>query len=207
MKPVFDYISSNIPAMDGWATLEKANTLAALVFATRPKLVVELGTYAGRSAIPMMLAMQYLGHGHLIGIDPYDPEASANGENDANSIWWKKLDHNAILEKLNAKVDTLGLRNVFTLIRKKSNDVEPPKDIDIFHCDGNHAQQALIDVQRFSPNVSGYVILDDISWSSGGPTDAARWLESHGFKELYRVVKPAAQPNVPCDDWAVFQRK
>lgn len=208
MKPLFELIEQNVPRMNGWATVEKASTLAALVVATRPKLIVEIGTYAGRSAIPMALALKQNGGGKLIGIDPYDPVASSENENESNADWWKKLDHNAIMNEFLGYIKTFGLQDYVTLERKRSNDVKPPQAIDIFHCDGSHAEQALVDVKRFAPsvNVGGFVILDDLHWSSNAVSSAAQWLQANGFKMLYSVVKPAAAKDLPCDDWGVFQR-
>lgn len=206
MKEVFTQIESFVPNANGWATLEKAHALAALVLSTRPKLVVEVGTYAGRSAVPMAIALKHIGQGTLIGIDPYDAQASAENENGPNSEWWLRLDHNKILDEFNGYVARFGLQNVVKLIRQRSNHVEPPENIDIFHCDGSHAEQAMIDVSRFAPKVvsGGFVILDDLHWSSNAVSAAAAWLEANGFRLLYSVVKPAAGKDLPCDDWGVF---
>lgn len=208
MKDLFATIAQTIPNMNGWATLEKAQSLAALVLATRPKVVCEIGTYAGRSFLPMAMACKYLNHGHCIGIDPYDPIASSENESEENSRWWRKLDHSLILNEFNRHIDHFGLRPCVTLHQKRSNDVEPPEQIDIFHCDGSHAEQALIDVQRFAPKVvsGGYVILDDLHWSSNAVSGAADWLLRNGFEMKYSVVKPAAGKDLPCDDWGVFIR-
>jgi hypothetical protein len=194
--------------MNGWSTLEKSSTLCALVLATRPKVVCEIGVYAGRSFLPMAMACKYLNHGHCIGIDSYDPIASSENENEANALWWQKLNYPLILSEFHTHVATLGLGQFITLHQKRSNDVEPPPEIDIFHCDGSHAEQAITDVKRFAPKVvlGGYVILDDLHWSSNAVSGAADWLLNNGFQMKYSVVKPAAAKDLPCDDWGVLVR-
>ena len=63
----------------GWCTLDKMNVLASLIVSTRPQVVVELGVWAGRSLIPMALALRYNKVGKAIAIDPWDSKASAEG--------------------------------------------------------------------------------------------------------------------------------
>lgn len=211
MTSLFSQIESMVPGMDGWCTLNKAMRCAALVTATRPTLCLEIGTYSGRSAIPIALALQYNGHGTLIGVDPYDPIESAKNETQCSSEWWGKLRHEIILEQFLTKIRELGLQNVLRLERMTSDAFQPPDDIDIFHCDGSHGPQALIDTQRYASKVrvGGYVIMDDINWCVDGKwtvRDATQWLEGNGFAKLYEMVKPSTDPNQPADDWALYQR-
>lgn len=206
---IFDTIDALVPTLDGWATIEKANTLAALVLAARPFTVVELGTYAGRSAIPMALAMKHLGQGILIGVDPYSPDESAKNETVESALWWKNLNHNAILEKFKTQINTLGLQNVIRLERMTSDAFDPPDSIDILHVDGSHGIQVKTDVMRYCPRVrvGGYVIMDDINWCVNGVQtvkEATNWMLENGFRKLYEVIKPAATKDQPGDDWAVF---
>jgi len=209
MKDLFTQIETLVPTMNGWATVEKASTLASLVIALRPKLVLEIGVWAGRSLVPMALACKQLGNGHVIGIDPYDPQASADNENGENAEWWRKQPHEQIYSEFQHYIQKFALQNVVTLHRKKSNDVEPPEKLDILHCDGSHTEQAVTDVDRFASKIriGGIVIMDDCGWTSNGPKHGIEHLEHNlGFIELYRVCKAPSDPKIPMDDWGVWQR-
>jgi len=72
----------------GWADAEKAIAFASTIFAIRPELCVEIGTYGGRSAIPVLLALRELRRGVLWCIDPWSPEASAEGQPPEHAAWW-----------------------------------------------------------------------------------------------------------------------
>src|SRR4051812_47320274 len=76
---------------EGWCTVDKAKTLAASVLAIRPGTVVQIGVWAGRSLIPMALACQSVHKGIVIGIDPWSPDASAEGQIGENLAWWKDV--------------------------------------------------------------------------------------------------------------------
>lgn len=77
MKNLFEKIESDLAIhKDGWCTLEKAYALAAAVIMLRPSLVVEVGIWAGRSFVPMALALKQIGKGQIIGIDPWKAEES-----------------------------------------------------------------------------------------------------------------------------------
>ena len=55
----------------GWCSLDKATTLASIIWALRPTVVVELGVWMGGSAIPMAIALRDLGAGQLIAVDAW----------------------------------------------------------------------------------------------------------------------------------------
>lgn len=209
MTEVTNVIESLLPSLDGWCSQGKAHTLASIIVATRPDVALEVGTYAGRSAIPMALAMKYVGKGTLIGVDPYSPQESAKSENSVNSEWWLRLDHNAILEKFKLQITRLGLQNIIRIERMTSDQYVPQLGIGLLHIDGSHGEQAIRDAQRYCPCVKlgGFVVLDDIHWLADNRmavAEAAEWMESNGFVKLFEVVKQSTDPNVPCDDWAVY---
>lgn len=198
---LFSKIKEVISGAHGWCSYEKAKALAGIILATRPRLVVEIGVWSGKSLLPMALACKEVGVGKVIGIDPYSPQASVQGQTHEHAEWWGKVDHEGMWRLCNGLVDRYGVRGIVELKRERSDDTPVPEDIGLLHVDGNHGEQALRDVARFAPAVvaGGFVVLDDLHWDGGGVTQAAGALETLGFRQLFAVHKP------PTDDWGVFQ--
>jgi hypothetical protein len=182
----------------GWTTVEKAQALAASVVTIRPEVSVEIGVYSGKGLISLALAHKYVGIGKAIGIDPYSPSASVEGQtNEADKEWWAKLDHNFIYGECLNRITQFKVNNTVELIRKRSDEVEPPKNIGVLRIDGNHGEAVIGDIQRYCPNVvkGGILFLDDIGWSGGAVSRAVEELVIDGWCELYKL-----------DDGAVFQK-
>lgn len=192
-QKLFRFIITSQTTMDGWSTPEKSCTLASLVLANKPKIVVEIGVWGGKSLFPMALACLENKSGLVIGIDPYDPKVSAADEFPDMSDWWENQDHSAMLKKFMDWNKYFKTEKIVQLIRKKSDDVTPPDVIDILHIDGNHSEQAVRDAQRFCPKVSvgGFVIFDDLNWVGGGCLRAVDEAEAIGFKEIFRLTDNA----------------
>ena len=191
----------------GWCSIEKAQTLAAAVLALRPSLVVEIGVYAGRSLIPMALAMQHLGQGKVIGIDPFDARVSAAGEVEENAEWWASFDHKQIEDAFLSAVDALELNPFVEHWKLPSDEATPPENIGILHVDGSHTEQAIRDVKRYARNVmiGGLVCMDDILWDGGAVSEAAELLKTMGFEELYRVIGQEEGTQFS-NNWCMMQR-
>lgn len=173
----------------GWCTQEKARVLASIIVATRPEVVVEIGVWAGKSAIPMAMAVHYNHVGKVIAIDPWNAQISSEGMTGANLQWWSSVDHNDIYNHFTHAVNHFGVSQVMDIRRCKSDDVEPPMNIGLFHCDGNHSEQAIRDVERFAPKVKtgGFCFCDDVQWDGGGVGKATQLLKDVGFIELYKL--------------------
>ena len=197
-KEVFTLISTTLPTMDGWCTVEKGCAIAGLVIAMRPETVVEIGTYAGRSFLPMLFALRANARGQAVGIDPYDARISSEEEYPGNSEWWASVDHGLIEKKFHAILRRLNVMQWCRLYKSKSDSVEP-MPCGLLHIDGNHCETALRDAQRFGPkvNLGGIVVLDDIMWVGGSVLRAIDALEEMGFKECYRRAE---------ENWCVMQR-
>lgn len=133
MKSLLETIERELPEGGDWCTLEKAQTLAAMVIAMRPKRVVEIGVWMGGSALPMALALKHVEDleaaasagstgarstaegqcgGELIAIDPWSPSASASGETEKNAAWWSSVDHEAAFRAFCGRLDRHDLRNM-----------------------------------------------------------------------------------------------
>lgn len=205
---LFAQIHKLLPQIPGWATFSKAGTLAALTVGLRPSVCVEIGVFAGRSAIPVLLALQSNGSGVLIAIDPWQADASVVGQTDEHVEFWKHQEHHdSARHVFLTLVSALNVSNYVDVRRAASDEVVPPDVIDLLHVDGCHSSQAGRDFQRFGSRVrlGGICVVDDLTWVAAdheGPGTCLPILESLGFKELFRVsTKPATE-----DDWAVFQR-
>lgn len=192
----------------GWCSVRKAHTMAALVTALRPHTVVEIGVYAGRSFLPMVLALHEVGAGIAYGIDPYDAKVSVEGESEENAAWWGSFDHKIIEDMFLFVMGVLPeMAPRWCHVRQKSDDFTPPKDIGVLHIDGSHTDAARRDVERYASQVvmGGFVVLDDILWKTGAVSESIPHLEALGFKELYRVI--GKEEGTPFEDnWGVFQR-
>lgn len=174
---------------NGWCSPAKGRTMAMLMVATKPSVSVEIGVYAGRSAIAMALAHKYLGKGQVLCIDPWKAEASAEGYVADHKEWWAKLDHEAIFKEFTTHIIKFGVSAQIEIKRAKSDHVEPPSTIDFLHIDGQHTQQAVKDVARFATKVKtgGIVVMDDIEWVGGQVKVATQNLLNLGFIELFKL--------------------
>ncbi len=196
---LFQQIHDSIAEGD-WCTTDKALTLASIVVATRPKVVVEIGVWTGASLIPMALAARSLGEWvdcttqrasrcKVVAIDPWDPAASMEGQIEVNAKWWGTAPHEWAYGEFCQKLERYELQDVVEIVRMRSDVAPPPANIGLFHCDGNHSDQAVDDVVRFAPNVraGGVVVLDDFNWDGGAVRRAGQALEGMGFRALYEI--------------------
>lgn len=186
---LFQRIAAAHPTIHGWCELDKAFALAAAVVTLRPKTIVEIGVYGGRSLIPMALAAEACGTGNVFAIDPWQAASSVEGMDQANSEWWSKLDHESIYKHFIGHVIEQKLVDRVTVWRMSSNNAPVPASIDLLHTDGNHGEQAYRDTVRFAPavRVGGLCCMDDIAWTGGGVQRGVEFLLKHGFVELYKI--------------------
>lgn len=196
---VFRDIEQTLARCDGWCEVEKAHALAAMVFALRPKLVVEIGVFGSRSLQAFAIPMKFLNHGCAIGIDSWSREAAIAGMTDEKNLeYWGNLDYERIYQRCLTNISLSDLGPYAKIIRAKSDDVDPAQfPSDITHIDGSHEDTAYRDVVRYAPHVriGGMIVADDVGWVSGAPQRGVEWMLSSGFIQLY-----------PLGTGAVFQR-
>lgn len=189
MTNLFQTIAELVPRCHGWATVEKAFTLAGAVLALRPEVIVEIGVWGGRSLLPLGLAAKEIGQCKVIGVDPWTPSASIQGQQNANLKWWGEQPHEQVYFDFIEKRGQLGLNEVIKIERMTSDYFDPPKQIGILHLDGNHGPQAIKDAEKFGPLVQfgGFCFLDDLHWEGGNVLNALDLLRRVGFVELFRL--------------------
>src|SRR5690242_8182134 len=85
----------------GWCTPEKAQHLIDFMVETKPKLVVEIGTFGGSTTYPLASALRFNQEGTIYTIDAWDNGAAVEGfeSSSGNIDWWRHVD----LEKIHQK--------------------------------------------------------------------------------------------------------
>lgn len=163
----------NIQRLEGWCTHDKAVHMAELINETRPDVLVEIGVFGGRGTIAMAMTCQHIGHGRVIGIDPWASSASTEGSiGPENEEWWSKLDHEAIYKCCLSVTRSLGCEDTVTYLRM--HDTEALKhfednSIGFLHIDSNHSEEVSCrTVRDWVPKVKpgSYLIFDDTNWPS-----------------------------------------
>lgn len=196
---ILDKVESAVTAIShGWTSVPKAHAMAMAVLTLRPQLSVEIGVFAGRGLVALGLAHKEIGSGMAIGIDPYSPINSAEGQvKESDREFWSSVDYNSIYRAAEDSIIKLAIQNSCKIERKTSDDFAIPGEIGVLRIDGNHGEQAIRDVERYCPRVQlgGIVFLEDINWSGGAVQRAAARLPFLGFIKLYTI-----------DDGAAYQR-
>jgi predicted O-methyltransferase YrrM len=163
-------IETYIPPLEGWTRPERACELAEVIIDLKPKVVVEIGTFGGRSAIAMAFALRENNNkGKLYAIDPWRVEYALEGEWKDNQDWYKNnIDIHEIHERCMIAIWQHNLDEWLVVIRAASQHCFKlfPR-IDVLLIDGNHSEVASFrDARLYVPNVrkGGMVMIDDLDW-------------------------------------------
>lgn len=155
----------------GWCRLEKALRLAEIIIDNKLERIIEIGIFGGRSIVPMALAVREQKRGCVFGLDPWDIEHATEGANgEAQDIWWKNLDFEAIRESFESHVNRHRLWEYLKWSRVGSVEAANMwKDgwADLVHLDADHAEETSCrDVRLWVPKVreSGWFVVDDSNW-------------------------------------------
>lgn len=166
-------VISKSQELPGWCPVDKSEMLVALILSMKPQIVVETGIFGGRSLIPMAATCKYLNTGIVWGIDPWDVEASLEGEHKPEDFaWWGKLNHEGIYDEFVLGTLKFKLGKYCRWLRMKSEQAArlfDDRTVDIFHCDGNHSELASCkDVEMWLPKMKpgGYWCHDDLDWAT-----------------------------------------
>jgi hypothetical protein len=192
-------IAEAIAPLHGWATPAKAARLAALVLETQAELSVEIGVFGGRGTIAMALAHRAQQRGVVAAVDPWQVDASLEGEQEpTNAAWWRDVDYAAIYAHFRDAIAAQALESYCRVIRRRSLeavDAFGDGSVSVLHQDGNHSERVSDEeVIRWAPKIraGGYWVADDTRWAS---TQRAQQrlsdlgfslIEDHGDWRLYR---------------------
>lgn len=183
-------IDSIFDTTKGWCPRDKAHYLANCVLEHKPKVIVEVGVFEGKSFLPMALAATKVPGCKLIAIDAWDNEVAIRETVSAeHRDWWIKAELETHYQEFIKKLTTHNLESIVEVIRADSNTVDPPAEINLLHVDGSHDATAESDIVRFGRCVvlGGIAVLDDLNWETGNPLAGANWLLQHGFVELTKL--------------------
>ncbi len=159
-----------VTRMHGWCTPEKATRMMELVKSRKPETFVEVGVYGGRSVLPVVAAMQYVGKGVGYAIDSWEVDPAVTGLEQVNQEWWSQIDLISIMNDFISWMKVAKLQNRYSLIKTTSKLALPlfgKRSIDLLHIDGNHSEEsAYFDATNWLPKVKkgGVIIFDDANW-------------------------------------------
>lgn len=181
-------IAKIVPTLEGWCPVEKALIMATIIVVKRPKTVVELGIFGGRSIIPMAMAMKALSCGNVYGIDPWSKEAALEGTNaKENEEWWSKtVDLEQVYKNFAMKVIQMDLTEVLFWHRMKSEQAVrnfADNSIELLHCDSNHSEEvSLKEIDMWTPKlkVGAAWVADDTDWAT--MSRAKEYILTKGFE-------------------------
>ena len=134
----------------------------------RLQVCVEVGTFSGASALPILTALKYLQVGHAYLIDAWSNQEAIKGidNDDPNAIWWSQLDMNAVKSQFLQMLENKQLASYCTVIHAPSHQaVSKIESIDFLHLDGNFSEAgSLLDTQLYLPKVKsgGYILLSNV---------------------------------------------
>lgn len=153
-------------ALSGWCPHTKAIRLYDLVLEHKPKIIVEIGVYGGRSLVALAEAAQVT-NSTVIGVDPYSVVEMQQHHLDGSEIEFTPPDLKAIMKEATDAI--LHYKDVALLEMTSAQAFEsfPYREVDFLHLDGNHSSYAVLNdlnmwSRKLAPNA--IVIMDDINW-------------------------------------------
>ena len=150
-----------------WVTQEKAHCIMDLIVLTQSKVCVDIGTFTGSSALPMAVALRYLGSGKVYLIDAWSNQEAIKhiSSEDPNYHWWSTLDMEDIKRRCLTMIHEWSLESYCQVMHAPSEQVvHQIGQIDFLHLDGNFSTEgSLLDATLYVPKVrsGGYILLSN----------------------------------------------
>lgn len=169
-----EQVAEGLKAIPGWCTREKSDSFIDLILQTKPHIWVEIGVFGGSTLFPAASALQALGEGIAIAIDPWDKiEALRHldpARNPEDWRWWSRVNLREIEHSFRQMLEERGLQNTVAVLKMTSKDAASKiRKIDILYIDGNLSEEGVLeDVRLYLPKIvpGGYIWLNDALWTS-----------------------------------------
>lgn len=155
VSALFAKAKSRQVGVRGWLTDQASMTLITLALQAPHPSVVEIGSFAGLSAISLGTAME-MRAGIVFCIDPFDCSGETPGVYQAADLY----------REWEANITKAGLRNVVAPVRNYSQCVAKwwKHPIGLLYIDGDHSYEAVKqDLHDWTPWIvpGGYLVMDD----------------------------------------------
>lgn len=155
------------PKTVGWCAPEKNKYLFDLVLEHKPKTVVEMGVYGGKS-LCSFAAASLVHPCKVYAIDAWERSVMSNVLTPPE---WDQTHLDAVFRDFQQVFQDAGLVGAITLMKLPSVPASVrfgPESIDIFHLDGSHAEEdCLADYFVWAPKIKpgGIFIIDDANFN------------------------------------------
>lgn len=162
VKNVYQFIEGS------WCTKEKAKLLMSLILLEKPSICVEIGTFLGHSAIPVLQVLKHLNIGKMYLIDSWTNNDAVKGLDPENihTKWWASIDFKNIKHAFLKNIQSMNLTSYCTVIAAPSDQaISAIPEIDFLHIDGNFSEEgAFLDTQLYLPKVktNGYILISNL---------------------------------------------
>lgn len=171
-RHIRDAILEYIPKMEGMSDPERYCDIAELVYDSKPKVAVEIGSFGCAGSLSMAFAIRENNNGgQLFCIDPWRLEYATEGEWTENVKWWSQnIDIHEVHKKAMMAIWAHNIDEWIVVIRAASQhcaNLFP--EIDFLVIDGNHSEIASFrDAHLYMPRVEsgGLVLFDDADWQT-----------------------------------------
>lgn len=165
-------IRTELPLMEGWMTPERGIQFIEFVLEHKPKSIVEIGVFGGRSLFCFALALRHLNEGGVYyGIDPWEKGVALEDEIvPQNRAWVNSVNYDDIHIKTMNVIWKHNLDKWAVIVRSASQYCSGLfREIDILSIDGSHNEvPSCRDVQLYVPKIvaGGHLFFDDSDWPS-----------------------------------------
>jgi predicted O-methyltransferase YrrM len=154
-------------SIDGWLTVNEAIELYELARSVpaREPVVVEIGSWQGKSSVVLGKGLQHKERAVLYCVDPFNGAGDPASEEDYRRRQQQAM--TVLRERFTDNLDRNGVRELVEILQGYSHDVVKnfERPIDLLFIDGNHDYQAVLaDFRDWTPMVvsGGLICMHDV---------------------------------------------